>query len=51
MYYFADMIVDMIRNKKYNPIVNQSIVKRNISTIFITQFYFHVPKNVRLNCA
>ena len=48
---FADMIIDMIRNKKLNPIVNQLIVKLNISTVFITQFYFHVPKDVRPNCA
>ena len=41
---FNDMIADMINNKKLN-----SIVKLNISFIFITQSYFKVPKDVRNN--
>ena len=43
---FDDMIADMISNKKLNSIVNEKI---NISLVFITQSYFKVPKDVRLN--
>ena len=42
----------MINNKKLNPIVTESFIrgrKLNISIIFITQSYFKVPKDVRLN--
>ena len=49
---FNDMIADMINNKKLNPIVTELFIrgrKRNISIIFITQRYFKVPKDVRLN--
>ena len=49
---FDDMIADMINNKKLNPIVTELFIrgrKLNISTDFITQSYFKVPKNVRLN--
>ena len=49
---FDDMIVDMIRNKKLNSIVAELFIsgrKLNISLIFITQSYFKVPKDVRLN--
>ena len=45
------MIADMIKNKKLNQIVTQSYIARrklNISTVFITQYYFIVPSNVRL---
>ena len=47
-----DMIADMINNKKLNPIVTELFVrsrKLNISIVFITQSYFKVPKDVRLN--
>ena len=47
------MIVDMISNKKLNQIVAELFIKGrklNISTDFLTQFYFTVPKDVRLNC-
>ena len=37
---FDDMIADMINNNKLNPIVTE---------LFITQSYFKVPKDVRLN--
>ena len=50
---FDDMIADMINNKKLNPIVTELFIrgrKRNISIVFITQSYFKVPKDVRLNC-
>ena len=46
------MIADMLRNKKRNPIVTESFIrgrKINISLAFITQSYFAVPKNIRLN--
>ena len=49
---FDDIIVDMINNKKLNPIVTELFIrgkKLNISIAFITQFYFKVPKYVRLN--
>ena len=51
---FFDMIADMLSNKKLNPIVTELFVrgrKWNISLVFITQCYFAVPKDVRLNCA
>ena len=46
------MIADMINNKKLNPIVTEVFIKGrkiNISILFITQSYFKVPKEVRLN--
>ena len=46
------MIADMINNKKLNPIVTGLFIrgrKLNISFVFITQSYFKVPKDVRLN--
>ena len=46
------MITDMLSNKKLNPIVTGSFIrgrKLNISLVFITQSYFAVPKNIRLN--
>ena len=46
------MIADMLDNKKLNPIVTELIIrgrKLNISLVFITQFYFVVPRNIRLN--
>ena len=48
-----DMIADMISNKKLNQIVTEVFTserKLNISIVFITKFYFPVPKDVRLNC-
>ena len=49
---FDDMIADMINNKKLNSIVAELFIrgrKLNIYLIFITQSYFKVPKDVRLN--
>ena len=49
---FDDMIGDMISNDKLNPIVTELFIrgrKLNISIVFITQSYFKVPKDVRLN--
>ena len=49
---FDDMIEDMIDNKKLNPVVTELFIrgrKLNISIVFITQSYFKVAKDVRLN--
>ena len=46
------MITDMIQNKKLNSVVTELFIrgrKLNISLVFITQSYFKVPKDVRLN--
>ena len=49
---FDDMIANIIYNKKLNSIVTELFIrgrKLNISLVFITQSYFKVPKDVRLN--
>ena len=49
---FDDMIADMINNKKLNPVITELFIrgrKLNISVVFITQPYFKVPKDVKLN--
>ena len=49
---FDDMIADMINNKKLNSIVTELFItgrKLYFSIVFITQSYFKVTKNVRLN--
>ena len=49
---FDYMIADMVNNKKLNPVVTELFIrsrKLNISIVFITQSYFKVPKEVRLN--
>ena len=46
------MIADMIHNRKLNSIVTELFIrgrKLNISLLFITQSYFKVPKDVRVN--
>ena len=46
------MIAYIINNKKLSSIVTELFIrgrKRNISIVFITQSYFKVPKDVRLN--
>ena len=51
---FDDMIADMSDNKKLNSTVAELFIrgrKLNISIVFITQSYFRVPKDVRLNTA
>ena len=51
---FDDKIADMVSNKKLNPVVTKLFIrgrKLNISRVFITQSYFAVPKNIRLNSA
>ena len=49
---FDDMIVDIMTNKKFQAIIKELLIrcsKLNISLVFITQSYFSVPKDVRLN--
>ena len=49
---FDDMIADMINNNKLDSIVTELFIrgrKLNVSIVFITQSYFKVPKDVRLN--
>ena len=49
---FDDMIADIMSNKKFQAIIKELFIryrKKNISLEFITQSYFSVPKDVRLN--
>ena len=49
---FHGMIADIMRNKKFQVIIKELFVscrKLNISLLFITQSYFSVRKDVRLN--
>ena len=47
---FDDRIADMINNKKLNPVVTGLFIRgRKLSFVIITQSYFKVPKDVRLN--
>ena len=49
---FDDMIADIITNNKFQVIIKELFIrsrKLNISLVFITQSYFSVPKEVRLN--
>ena len=49
---FGDLIADMLSNKKLQQIVIELLIrgrKLKISLVFITQSYFDVPKNIRLN--
>ena len=49
---FDDLIADIMTNKKFQAIIKELFSrcrKLNISLVFITQSYFSVPKDVRLN--
>ena len=49
---FDDRIADLINDKKLNSIITELFIRGrelNISLVFITQSYFKVPKDVRLN--
>ena len=49
---FDDMTADIMTNKKFQAIIKELFIrcrKLNISLVFITQSYFSVPKDVRLN--
>ena len=46
------MIADIMANKKFQSLIKELFVrcrKLNISLVFFTQFYFSVPKDLRLN--
>ena len=49
---FDDMIADIVRSEKFQAIVKELFIrcrKLNISIVFITQSYFRIPKDARLN--
>lgn len=49
---FDDTIADMIVNKRPHPAVIELFIrhrKENISRVFVSQSYFAVPKDARLN--
>ena len=49
---FDCMIADVINNKKLNSMVTELFIrgrKLDISLVFVTQSYFKVPRDVRLN--
>ena len=49
---FDDMIADIMTNKKFQAIIKELFIRCRkiiISLVFITQSYFSVPKDVRLN--
>ena len=49
---FDDMIADIMTNRRFQAIIKELFVrckKLNISLVFISQSYFSVPKDVRLN--
>ena len=51
---FDDMVADVMTNKRFQAIIKELFIrcrKLNISLIFVTQSYFSVPKEVRLNSA
>ena len=49
---FDDMIADIMTNKRFQAIIKELFIrcrKLNISLAFITQSYFSVPEDLRLN--
>ena len=51
---FDDMIADIMTNRRFQAIIKELFIrcrKLNISLAFITQCYFSVPKDVKLNSA
>ena len=49
---FDDMIADIMINKKFKVLIKELFIrgrKLNISLVFITEIYFSIPKDVRLN--
>ena len=51
MIVFDDMTADILSNKNLNPIVAELFIRgRKLSiSLFLSQSYFAVPKNIRLN--
>ena len=50
---FDDIISHVMSNKKAQQVLKELFIrcrKLNISLSFLTQYYFSVPKDVRLNC-
>ena len=46
------IVFDEIKNKKFQAIIKELFIrcrKLNISLVFVTQSYFSVPKDIRLN--
>ena len=51
---FDDIIADIMTNRRFQAIIKELFIrcrKLNISLAFITQCYFSVPKDVKLNSA
>ena len=49
---FDDMIADIMTNNKFKAIIKELFIrckKSNISLAFLTQSYFSVPKDAKLN--
>ena len=49
---FDEMIADIMTNANFQVIIKELFIwcrKLNTSLVFITQYYFSVPKDVRLN--
>ena len=49
---FDDVIAVILTNKKFQAIMKELFIrcrKLNVSLVFITQSYFSIPKEVRLN--
>ena len=49
---FDEMMADIMTNKEFQAIIRELFIrcrKLNVSIVFITQSYFTVPKDVRLN--
>ena len=50
--FFDDMIADIMTNKKFQSLIKESFIRcreLNISLVLITQSYFSVLKDIRLN--
>ena len=48
---FDDVIADILNNKKINPKVRESYIRRgklNVSLVFVIRSYFTILKNIRL---
>ena len=49
---FDDMIADIMRSEKFKAVIKEFFIrcrKLNISIVFITQSYFRIPKDAKLN--
>ena len=49
---FNDMAAGILGNRKLNQIVTELFIggrKLSISLVFITQYYFTIPKSIRIN--